>query len=163
MYGYDEKELNVKLSGVNEITIEGFSDKTKDGSAAKHSFRRWFQLPDSVDLERTTTALSEEGILTITVPKKVGNPYSKLFHLIFSKMNITRSPPLSMFTIFDTFGVGAYHQEKKKSGVPLCHPTVRQNQLLDALHNNSGLRTVLLSWSTNSRKTNIFSFSFRTS
>ncbi|KAL7630596.1 UNVERIFIED_CONTAM: hypothetical protein RMT77_019204 [Armadillidium vulgare] len=70
VYGFEEKELKVRVTGVNEISIEGASEKSKGGSVSKHSFHRTFQLPDYVDLERTSTALSEEGILTIIVPKK---------------------------------------------------------------------------------------------
>ncbi|RXG71789.1 Heat shock protein Hsp-16.48/Hsp-16.49 [Armadillidium vulgare] len=70
VYGFEEKELKVRVTGVNEISIEGSSEKSKGGSVSKHSFHRTFQLPDYVDLERTSTALSEEGILTIIVPKK---------------------------------------------------------------------------------------------
>lgn len=96
VYGFQEKELKVKVSGVNEISIEGVSEESKNGSTSKHSFQRTFQLPDCIDVDRAVTALSNEGILTITVPKKVrrmknlwsrmldGGNFEKIFNIAFS-------------------------------------------------------------------------------
>src|SRR4051812_38833794 len=80
---YEDKDntyVRAELPGVNreDISVETVDDtltisasrKTKEGeNAAAASFRRSINIPDSVQSEKVT-AVYENGVLTVTLPKK---------------------------------------------------------------------------------------------
>lgn len=65
-------EVKVKVAGEQELLVEGRTE-TKDGewSVSTNSFRRRFSLPTNTDVKAVSAVLSDDGILTITAPKKV--------------------------------------------------------------------------------------------
>lgn len=65
-------EVKVKAAGERELVVEGRTE-TKDGdwSVSTNSFRRRFCLPTNTDIKAVSAVLSDDGVLTITAPKKV--------------------------------------------------------------------------------------------
>lgn len=83
---FDEKQVQVILDvqqfGPGEITVktsdgavivEGKHEEKQDehGYVSRH-FKRRYLLPKDVDLDQIVSSLSSDGILTVSVPKKVG-------------------------------------------------------------------------------------------
>jgi len=74
--GIQEKDLEVTMTG-NRLTVSGKREQEKEERAERYytyertygSFTRSFTLPDGADVDRLRAAL-EQGVLTITVPKK---------------------------------------------------------------------------------------------
>ena len=68
-------EVKVKAAGERELVVEGRTE-TKDGdwSVSCNSFRRRFLLPANTDAKAVSAVLSDDGILTITAPRKVSTP-----------------------------------------------------------------------------------------
>ncbi|XP_047473902.1 uncharacterized protein LOC125028556 [Penaeus chinensis] len=64
-------DVTVKVVGEKELVVEGRVEKKAEGNscAALHSFRRRFSLPRLTDMAAITSAMSSDGVLTITVPK----------------------------------------------------------------------------------------------
>ena len=71
MHGFSEGDLKVKAITENELLVEGKVERKTDNSCCHNSFRRNFSLPTNVNIKEATSALSSDGVLTITVPKKV--------------------------------------------------------------------------------------------
>lgn len=82
---FDDKQVQVILDvqqfGPGEITVktsegavivEGKHEEKQDehGYVSRH-FKRRYLLPKDVDIERVVSSLSSDGILTVSVPKKV--------------------------------------------------------------------------------------------
>ncbi|XP_063603419.1 uncharacterized protein LOC134779292 [Penaeus indicus] len=64
-------DVTVKVVGEKELVVEGRVEKKEEGSScvALHSFRRRFSLPRLTNMAAITSAMSSDGVLTITVPK----------------------------------------------------------------------------------------------
>lgn len=64
-------EVKVKVAGERELVVEGCTE-VKDGerSVSTNSFRRRFVLPTNTDEKAVSAVLSDDGILTITAPRK---------------------------------------------------------------------------------------------
>lgn len=70
--GFSERDLEVKISGPDEIVVEGKQEFTNGGGAfSQRSFSRKFTLPGLAILEAATSVLSSDNILTVNIPKKV--------------------------------------------------------------------------------------------
>ncbi|XP_076061822.1 uncharacterized protein LOC143037452 isoform X2 [Oratosquilla oratoria] len=65
-----EGDVKVKADG-QKLVVEGHSEKKENNSSSNRSFRRCFTFPTLVNMEAVTSALSSDGVLTITAPKKV--------------------------------------------------------------------------------------------
>ena len=71
-------EVKVKMSGERELVVEGRAEtKIGDWSVSSNSFRRRFCLPTNTDVAAVSAVLSDDGILTITAPRKVSAPTIK--------------------------------------------------------------------------------------
>nr|XP_027231673.1 uncharacterized protein LOC113823256 isoform X1 [Penaeus vannamei] len=64
-------DVRVKVVGERELQVEGRVDRKEEGSpcVTSHTFRRRFSLPRLTDMTAITSAMSSDGVLTITVPK----------------------------------------------------------------------------------------------
>lgn len=65
---FKDGDLSVKAVG-HSIVVEGRVERKEGASVSSHSFRRRFSLPGVVDMSTVTSAISSDGILTITAPK----------------------------------------------------------------------------------------------
>jgi len=74
--GIQEKDVDVTMTG-NRLTVTGKREQEKEDKSDRYyayertygSFTRSFTLPDGADVEKLRATL-EQGVLTITVPKK---------------------------------------------------------------------------------------------
>ncbi|KAK8398783.1 hypothetical protein O3P69_004110 [Scylla paramamosain] len=67
-------EVKVKVAGEQELVVEGRTEtNTGDWSVSTNSFRRRFYLPANTDVKAMSAVLSDDGILTITAPRMMGN------------------------------------------------------------------------------------------
>nr|XP_045592113.1 uncharacterized protein LOC123754035 isoform X2 [Procambarus clarkii] len=64
-------DVKVKMVDENELVVEGSVEQRKEGSVSKKRFRRLFSFPGLVRPEAVTSTMSSDGVLTVTVPKKV--------------------------------------------------------------------------------------------
>ena len=64
-------DVKVKVVDEDEVVVEGSVEQQNGGSESKQSFRRSFTFPGLVKDADITSTMSVDGILTITVPKKV--------------------------------------------------------------------------------------------
>lgn len=71
VHSYAPTDITVKAVGDQELLVEGkHVEQRSDGSALNHrSFSRRFFLPGLVKLDAVTSALSSDGVLTVTAPK----------------------------------------------------------------------------------------------
>ncbi|KAK7081771.1 hypothetical protein SK128_006750 [Halocaridina rubra] len=65
-----QQEVKVKVVDDNELVIEGSVEKKNGGSVSKKSFNRSYVFPGLVKTDSVSSAMSSDGILTVTVPKK---------------------------------------------------------------------------------------------
>ncbi|KAJ8025790.1 Heat shock protein 26 [Holothuria leucospilota] len=66
---FEPSEVSVKLVG-RCLNIEGKHEETgDDGHFSCRQFTRSFYLPDDVDIENLTSALSKEGVLSVEAPR----------------------------------------------------------------------------------------------
>ncbi|XP_063603423.1 uncharacterized protein LOC134779295 isoform X2 [Penaeus indicus] len=72
-------DVRVKAVGERELEVEGRVDKKEEGSpcVTSHTFRRRFFLPHRTDMTAITSAMSSDGVLTITVPKLENEDHQK--------------------------------------------------------------------------------------
>lgn len=66
---FKPEEITVKLTGENELTIEGKHEEKEDehGFISRHFVRRYI-LPKNCDTAQLQSKLSSDGVLTITAP-----------------------------------------------------------------------------------------------
>ncbi|XP_023164487.1 heat shock protein 22 [Drosophila hydei] len=66
---FKPNELTVKTVN-NSVVIEGKSEQEEDAQGSYHSrhFLRRFTLPEGYEADKTTSSLSSDGVLTISVP-----------------------------------------------------------------------------------------------
>lgn len=71
VHSYAPTDITVKAVGDQELLVEGLHvERRADGSALNQkSFSRRFFLPGLVKLDAVTSALSSDGVLTVTAPK----------------------------------------------------------------------------------------------
>lgn len=67
---FEAGSVSVRAVGESELLVEGKVEKKTEGTSISRSFRRRFVLPGMVKGEAITSALSADGVLTITAPKK---------------------------------------------------------------------------------------------
>lgn len=67
---FTPNSLSVSAVGESELLVEGNLEKKEDDVVTRRSFRKRFGLPGAVGVNTVTSALSKDGILTITAPKK---------------------------------------------------------------------------------------------
>ncbi|XP_047474764.1 uncharacterized protein LOC125029065 [Penaeus chinensis] len=63
-------EISVKAVNDRELVVEGHLEKKEDGSRSSKQFLRRFVVPGDIQLEAVTSAMSSDGVLTISAPKK---------------------------------------------------------------------------------------------
>ncbi|XP_063586974.1 protein lethal(2)essential for life-like [Penaeus indicus] len=67
---HDFKSENVKVRVEdNQLVVEGRVEKKEDDFKSMKSFCRRFNFPGKVAMEGVTSAMSSDGVLTITAPK----------------------------------------------------------------------------------------------
>ena len=68
--GYSAGDISVKAVGDLELIVEAKKcETTPDGKCVTSSFSRRFELPGYVRLDAVSSALSKDGILTVSAPK----------------------------------------------------------------------------------------------
>nr|XP_027233877.1 uncharacterized protein LOC113825261 isoform X1 [Penaeus vannamei] len=63
-------EVNVKVVNEREIVIEGHVEKKEGNTTSTKRFRKRYVLPEDIEVEKVTSVMSSDGVLTITTPKK---------------------------------------------------------------------------------------------
>lgn len=68
---FSPEEISVKLNNDNTVTVEGKHEERRDqhGFISRHFVRR-YKLPEGCDLKKLKSALSSDGVLSISAPKK---------------------------------------------------------------------------------------------
>ncbi|KAH1011315.1 hypothetical protein HUJ04_000716 [Dendroctonus ponderosae] len=68
---FKPEEISVKLNNDNTITVEGKHEEKQDehGFVSRHFVRR-YKLPEDCDFKKLKSALSSDGVLSISAPKK---------------------------------------------------------------------------------------------
>lgn len=71
---FKPEEITVKLTGENEVTIEGKHEEKQDehGYISRHFIRR-YKLPKNCDTSQLQSKLSSDGVLTVIAPT-LNNP-----------------------------------------------------------------------------------------
>lgn len=72
VHDFVKGDVNINLVGEREMVVEG-SLNTNEGDMAvsSSSFRRRFCIPKDSNIEAISSVMSADGILTITIPRKV--------------------------------------------------------------------------------------------
>ncbi|CAL4068413.1 unnamed protein product [Meganyctiphanes norvegica] len=71
MSKFKPDDITIKILDNNDLMVE-VKEKKKDGTIITKGFRRQCVLPDNLDLDKLSSAISSDGILTITAPLKPG-------------------------------------------------------------------------------------------
>lgn len=69
MHGFPESSLHVRAMAHNALLVEGSLQKVTEGSHSARAFSKQFILPGPVKMDAVYSALSEDDVLTIIVPK----------------------------------------------------------------------------------------------
>lgn len=64
-------DIKVKVVDDSELVIEGSVEKRRDGAVSKKTFCRRFSFPGLLSEDAVSSSMSADGVLTVTVPKKV--------------------------------------------------------------------------------------------
>ncbi|XP_042893939.1 uncharacterized protein LOC122267832 [Penaeus japonicus] len=79
VHAFLDGKVKVRVVGEKELLVEGCLEKPEGRSSiSSHSFRRRFSLPHLTDMTAITSAMSSDGILTITAPKLSDNEMEHL-------------------------------------------------------------------------------------
>ncbi|XP_042240603.1 uncharacterized protein LOC121878438 [Homarus americanus] len=70
-------EISAKFLDERELVVEGRVEKVKGDPKSVKQFLRHFFLPGGVQIEAIMAIMSLDGVLTITVPKKISQPHLK--------------------------------------------------------------------------------------
>ncbi|XP_042889737.1 protein lethal(2)essential for life-like [Penaeus japonicus] len=62
-------DVKVRVEDDKQVVVEGRMEKEEDDFKSMKSFYRRFNFPGKVNLEAVTSAISSDGVLTITAPK----------------------------------------------------------------------------------------------
>ncbi|XP_047474968.1 protein lethal(2)essential for life-like [Penaeus chinensis] len=68
VHDFKSGDVKVRVED-NEVVVEGRVEKEEDEFKSMKSFCRRFNVPGKVDMEGVTSAMSSDGVLTITAPK----------------------------------------------------------------------------------------------
>ncbi|XP_047474769.1 uncharacterized protein LOC125029067 isoform X3 [Penaeus chinensis] len=66
----DGGQINVKAVNDRELVVSGHTDKNGGGSKSTKRFLRRFVVPGDIQLDAVTSAVSSDGVLTVSAPKK---------------------------------------------------------------------------------------------
>ncbi|XP_042864569.1 uncharacterized protein LOC122248548 [Penaeus japonicus] len=64
-------DIKVKVVDDSELVIEGSVEKRQDGSVSKKTFCRRFSFPALLSEDTVSSSMSADGVLTVTLPKKI--------------------------------------------------------------------------------------------
>ena len=68
--GYTENDLNIDMTGDNELTVSGQTELVIDGKNAKKRFSKPYTIPEGLDLSKIRVVVSDNQI-NISIPKIV--------------------------------------------------------------------------------------------
>lgn len=94
--------MNVKVVNEREIIIEGHVEKKEGNTTSTKRFRKRYVLPEDIEVEKVTSVMSSDGVLTITTPKKVSKMgkftrfVSSSCHMTFRKAKNLEWPSLEI-------------------------------------------------------------------
>lgn len=71
MRDFMDGDIKVKVVDDSELVIEGSVEKRRDGAVSKKTFCRRFSFPGLLSEDAVSSSMSADGVLTVTVPKKV--------------------------------------------------------------------------------------------
>lgn len=71
MADFKNTQISIRAAGSSEILVEAKSETRTDGTTVSRALRRRFVVPGMIKCEAITSAMSTDGVLTITVPKDV--------------------------------------------------------------------------------------------
>lgn len=69
----DEGEISVKFMNPRELVVEGHVRHNTTNSKSEKKFVRRFVVAGEVDVDGASSVMSNDGVLTVTAPKKVNN------------------------------------------------------------------------------------------
>ncbi|XP_047474849.1 uncharacterized protein LOC125029107 [Penaeus chinensis] len=69
VHDFMNEDVKVKVVDNKELVVEGRAEKSDGTSRSSKSFCRRFTFPGAVDMSAVTSAMSSDGVLTITAPK----------------------------------------------------------------------------------------------
>ncbi|XP_069981754.1 serine-rich adhesin for platelets [Penaeus vannamei] len=69
VHDFMNEDVRVKVVDNKEVVVEGRAEKNDGTLRSSKSFCRRFTLPGAVDMNAVTSAMSSDGVLTITAPK----------------------------------------------------------------------------------------------
>jgi len=97
--GYTPSDISVKAVGDKELLVEGRRVGTRpDGSSVNSCFSRRFVLPGLVELDRVTSGLSSDGVLTVRAPKATAHDQNRSF---VEERHLTKAAPFHRGEISD--------------------------------------------------------------
>ncbi|XP_042893942.1 uncharacterized protein LOC122267835 [Penaeus japonicus] len=70
VHDFTSGDVTVSLAGGNELVIEGQAEKQEGSCSARKSFCRRFLLPELIERDAISSALSSDGILTVISTKR---------------------------------------------------------------------------------------------
>ena len=75
---FKEGDVKVKVVDENELVIEGSVEKRQDNSVSKKSFLRRFVFPGLVGANSVSSAVSSDGVLSVSIQKVNDMTFTKL-------------------------------------------------------------------------------------
>ncbi|XP_042876734.1 protein lethal(2)essential for life-like [Penaeus japonicus] len=69
VHDFQSEDVKVKVVDNREVVVEGRVQKNDGTFRSSKSFCRRFNFPGEVDMNAVTSAMSSDGVLTITAPK----------------------------------------------------------------------------------------------
>ncbi|XP_042864565.1 heat shock protein beta-1-like [Penaeus japonicus] len=69
VHDFPSEDVKVKVVDNKEVVVEGRVEKNDGTFRSSKSFCRRFNFPGEVDMNAVTSAMSSDGVLTITAPK----------------------------------------------------------------------------------------------
>ncbi|XP_063609819.1 alpha-crystallin A chain-like [Penaeus indicus] len=69
VHDFMNEDVKVKVVDNKEVVVEGRAEKNDGTLRSSKSFCRRFTLPGAVDMNAVTSAMSSDGVLTISAPK----------------------------------------------------------------------------------------------
>ncbi|CAL4139379.1 unnamed protein product [Meganyctiphanes norvegica] len=71
VHDFKNSDIKIKVHNANELTVEGEQHENQNQTSIKRKFCRKFIFPNHINCDAVTSAVSEEGVLTINAPKKI--------------------------------------------------------------------------------------------
>ncbi|XP_063615939.1 protein lethal(2)essential for life-like [Penaeus indicus] len=68
VHDFKSGDIKVRVED-NQVVVEGRVEKEEDDFKSMKSFYRRFSFPGKVNMEAVTSAMSSDGVLTVTAPK----------------------------------------------------------------------------------------------